>query len=124
GERGLVGLHAGAGARRIARGGDVDDLVLSRALLGRLARGESVLYSAGGRSAMAAPLEAGGRQVGYVVVDDRARADRFAAADLDFLSGLARLTAVMVEQAAERRREAALAEALRDAHPGPPLPRQ
>jgi Nif-specific regulatory protein len=122
GGRGLVGLHAGDGAaRRIARGGDVDDIVLSRAVLAQLARGESILVGHGGRSAMAAPLEAGGRQFGYVYVDDRARADRFTASELDFLTALARLTAVMYDQAAERRRDAAVTEALRDSHPLPDI---
>jgi Nif-specific regulatory protein len=85
-----------------------------------LVKRESVLIqNAGKQSAMGAPLVAGGRVLGFLYVDDRARAARFTPAELDFLSALARLLSSALDQAAESRRAAVLLEALREQSPIP-----
>jgi transcriptional regulator with GAF, ATPase, and Fis domain len=120
-ERGLVGLlDGGAIGRRIARSrgaAGLDDLAIGGAALAAIVeRGESVLCrdpSAGAAapgSAMGAPLIAGGRVLGYLYVDDRARARQFAPDDLDFLSALARLAGAALDQAEIQRRASAVVE--------------
>jgi Nif-specific regulatory protein len=129
-ERGVVGLvdrNAGAGGRQIAasRGSaSVDDLVVpAAALTAMLERRESVLLRdpSGGRSAMGAPLDVAGRVLGYLFVDDRARVDRFAPDDLDFLSALARLAAAALEQAELHQRATSTLESLAPTGVGPLL---
>jgi Nif-specific regulatory protein len=53
-----------------------------------------------------------GVALGFVYVDDRGKKDRFAIADLDFLSALAHLTAVALQSAEQYQRVAVAAEAL------------
>jgi len=138
-ERGMIGVSepgASAGRRLIRGRGAVepDDIVVSRTLLERvLGRGESVLVDVGSpgtpitvvregvKSAMAAPLKGARGILGFIYVDDRARHDRFALPELDFLTTLARLAATAVEQVEEQRRSSAVAEALRDANPIPEI---
>ncbi len=137
-ERGVIGLGDAASSttRRVTRGvgQDGEDIVVSRTLIDRvLKRGESILVDTsrpetpitvvreGVKSAMAAPLQGSRRILGFVYVDDRARRDRFAAPDLEFLTALARLAAGALEQLEEQRRTTAVVEALRDANPIPEI---
>ena len=132
-ERGLIGLTDGgaATARRIAQGrdgADVDQMVVSSSLIDTLLRGESILLHdpvngpptivrEGVRSAMGAPLRSGAQVLGFIYVADRARADRFAPEELEFLTALAQLTSAALERTQRQRRDLAVAEALRDSHP-------
>jgi Nif-specific regulatory protein len=125
-ERGVVGLSDGrsAGGRRIARGA-ADDLAVSRSVLralverrervliaGRDHDAEPTLVRQGVRSAMAVPLIASSGLLGYLYVDDRARADRFSASEMDFLSALGQLLSSALERARQHRKVADLAEAV------------
>src|SRR5262249_10870338 len=105
--------------RQVARGRQADDLVVERSLIeAMLVRQECVrVQIAGGRSAMGAPLLAGGRALGFIYVDDRGRVDRFADDELDFLNALPHLAAGALEKARERQRLADVAEALRADRP-------
>jgi Nif-specific regulatory protein len=120
-ERGVAGLldrNAGVAGRRIAiaHGSEtVDDVVIPAAcLIAMLQRHEAVLLrdpvGVDVHSVMGAPLDVGGRTLGYLFVDDRARARPFDADDLAFLTALARLAASALEQAELIRRAAAFAE--------------
>jgi Nif-specific regulatory protein len=126
--RGVAGLADGGSVsgRRVVRPRG-EDVVVSRALIeAMLARREAVLVAGpkhgtlarqGVAAAMGAPLVAGGRVLGFLYVDDRTRANRFSADELDFLSALAHLTAAALAQAEAHRRAVSVAAALRDAHP-------
>jgi Nif-specific regulatory protein len=117
-QRGLVGLHDGAGGlRRVARPVG-DELVVARAHLEKLTvRRESLLLREAGASAMGAPLVGGGRVLGFVYLDDRARSDRFTGDDLEFLTALAQLLASGLAQAEKHGRALRVAAALREADP-------
>jgi Nif-specific regulatory protein len=122
-ERGLVGLTDGpatAGRRFVRQRGNTksdEEIIVPRPVLDTmLGKKESVLIqnAVGRQSAMGAPLHVTGRVLGFIYVDDRARAARFTPAELDFLSALARLLSSALDQAAEQKRAAQLLEALRE----------
>ncbi|MDI1449748.1 sigma 54-interacting transcriptional regulator [Polyangium sp. 6x1] len=130
-ERAMIGLGSEmSGLRRIVRkGAEVgpDDLVLSRGVLHTMlvAREAVLLGEQRGRatargpqrsSAMGAPLEAGGRVLGFVYVDDRRRAAPFVQQDLDYLIAIARLVVGALECAEQRQRDMALTKAAAAAH--------
>src|SRR5262249_25465141 len=68
-----------------------------------------------------APPAAGPGVLGFLYVEDRTRADRFSADELDFVTALAHLTAAALAQAEAQRRVQSVAEALRAAHPPPEM---
>ncbi|HRI63324.1 MAG TPA: sigma 54-interacting transcriptional regulator [Polyangium sp.] len=133
GERGVVTLvrvPTGDVLRRITRvrGALVskeEEIIVSRKLVqAMLERRESVVVHAvrdpnapatlsrfGIRSAMGTPLEAAGRVLGYLYIDDRSRQEQFGAADLDFLRALARLLASTLDNAERLARAHGIAEA-------------
>ena len=129
---GIVDAHGATGGRLVR--GQSTDVTISRTVLDRVVkRGESVLVDVaaaeapetvvreGVKSAMAVPLAGPQGIFGYIYVDDRSRAGRFAAAELHFLAALARLAAGAAQRADDRRRANAVADAFRDAHPVPGL---
>jgi DNA-binding NtrC family response regulator len=119
-ERGLVCLtdRAGTPHRRVARRGD--DLVISGRVLASLLEGKTGVIvgigADGAPPAIGAPLLDAGRPIGFIYVAADGRLG-FGAAELEFLSALAHLTASALQQAARQRRLTDLAETLRDERP-------
>lgn len=90
------------------------DPALSRAIIDALLKRESVIIrnsQEGSPSAMGAPLQVGGRLLGFVYLEDQQRRDRFNTEDLDYLNALACLTAAALDNAERYHRAATLAEA-------------
>lgn len=105
--------------------GDDKDIVVDRTMTdAMLNRHEAVIVRGGGRSegsvafdeqaslsAMGAPLELGGRTLGFLYVDDRSHGDCFGPEDLDFLAALTSLTVVAIDNAERFSRVASIADA-------------
>jgi len=115
-ERGLVGLTSAgaAGARRVARGRDAAELVVSRTHIDAMVGRRECVFVA---DALGAPLVAGGRVLGFVYLDNRGRSDGFGASDLDLVTALGHLTAAALAQAESAARQVDLVAALRAAQP-------
>jgi len=116
--RGIVALvRPAAGAPRIAAelGGGV--AVPRDLMAAMLERGEAVVVRDGGSAAMGAPLCTRERIVGLLYVADGPGdgdgADRFGAADLEFLVALARLAGAALVASARLQRAEAMAELAR-----------
>jgi Nif-specific regulatory protein len=121
-ERGVIAL--GTKQNDLRRAAEVQGrgLVIARAVIDAvLARGEGILLRSGElmantldaqgvRSALAAPLRIGDRNIGLVYLDDRGRSDRFEPVELELLVAVARLAAVIVDVASRYERAVALVE--------------
>ncbi len=131
GERAMVSLVQGLpqyGMRQVVHSGgrmEAEDIIVPRAMTHAMVElRQSVLMRDGGahtpadtisrygiRSAMGAPLEVGGKVLGFLYVDDRSQHAVFDAEDLDFLNALARLAAVTIDNAQRLSRAAGVADA-------------
>lgn len=128
-ERAMLALADRSGktiVQQIVRGktnaGSSSDMIVSRSIvLAVLGRRESIVISSGQDapqtaamqgilSAMAVPLETGGRVFGFLYVDDCRRENSFGGEDLDFLRVLGRLLATMLDNAERFDRSRALQE--------------
>lgn len=131
GERAMVVLIDGTHRevlRRVASPGrlhDSGDVIVPRTMTqAMINRHEAVIIRDGNRanteeapsklgilSAMGAPLEMAGQVLGFLYVDDRNAHKRFNGEDLDFLTALARLAAVTLDNAERLSRATGVAEA-------------
>jgi Nif-specific regulatory protein len=122
--RGLIGIseQGRAAVRKVswARGDSEEEVVVSDAILDSILNRREALIAQESRtsktsfSAIGTPLQLGSRLMGFIYLEDRRRAARFAPDDLHFLNALSSLIAAALDNAERLRRATAAVEALRD----------